>query len=297
MKPRLLSPAIFAPTRRAVGPLDWLVCGITTRHAVIARESRRDLAARLPGLAGLGAVRVVLAEQVHGRRIAVITQGNERNGPAEGAERCGEPGPVAVADLGVRGGADAHVVEIPPGRKEAGDPVEAPGVDGLIVAEPEVLVAVSTADCVPIVLADERARRVAVLHAGRESTRLGIVPNAMECLRSLGSRPQDMRVWIGPSISAARYEVSRAIAEEFRARFGRYDGATTGPEGRHLDLAEINRRELMSAGLHPDRIERDPRCTFERDDLFFSYRRDCGVAGRMLAFAVIVARPGGALVP
>ncbi|HUT23240.1 MAG TPA: polyphenol oxidase family protein, partial [Sumerlaeia bacterium] len=222
MRPRLLSPAIFAATRGAVGPLDWLVCGMSTRHAVVAGESRLDLAARLPHLAGLSAVRVVIGEQAHGRRIAVIVQGDEQNGPPKTADQCAETEKRAAADPKVRAGVNVRVVEIPPGRKGAGSPVEIPGVDGLIVSDPGILVAVSTADCVPIVLADERARRSAVLHAGREGTRLGIVPNAIERLRDLGSRPQDMRVWIGPSISAAHYEVSRTIAEGFRAQFGGY---------------------------------------------------------------------------
>jgi len=193
---------------------------------------------------GLPQARIVLAGQVHG---------------------CG----VARAD------------QDPPPRDKVR---EIPGVDALATASPLVLIGVFTADCLPVALVDPRRRNLAVAHAGREGTRQGIVRKTVECLREMGSAPRDMVAWVGPSICAAHYEVSEEIAAQFRERFGHNAGLVAGPEGRHLDLREINRRELTECGVDPSRIEVDPRCTLEDADLFYSYRREGASAGRMLTF-------------
>jgi YfiH family protein len=143
---------------------------------------------------------------------------------------------------------------------------------------------VFTADCVPIALVDPRRRNLAVAHAGREGTLQGIVRKTVECLREMGSAPRDMVAWVGPSICAAHYEVSEELAAQFRERFGHNAGVVAGPEGRHLDLKEIVRRELTECGVDSSRIEMDPRCTLEDADLFYSYRREGASAGRMFTF-------------
>jgi hypothetical protein len=129
---------------------------------------------------------------------------------------------------------------------------------------------------------------VATVHAGRESTRREIARRTVARMASLGSETGDLLAWIGPSICADHYEVSEELAQPFRRAFGRWLGAVGGPEGRHLDLAKINRLQLIEAGLAPDRVAREERCTFE-DQALCSYRRDADDAGRMFTFAAMRA--------
>ncbi len=74
------------------------------------------------------------------------------------------------------------------------------------------------------------------------------------------------------------------MARDFARSLG--DVTVGGPEGRHLDLREANRLALLAEGLRPSHIEVDPRCTYDNPALFYSYRRDAGLAGRMLTFAL-----------
>jgi purine-nucleoside/S-methyl-5'-thioadenosine phosphorylase / adenosine deaminase len=253
MPSQIIEPHIF-------DSLDWLRCGMTAREAVEPGQDRLALAARLADLLSEndGAVSqrapVVVGEQVHGDEIAVV--GGEES------------------DMGLL---------------EPGEIVELPGVDALIGDQPGLFVGVFTADCVPIVFADPERRTVAVAHAGREGTRLGIARKVLDRLQALGSKPTDLLVWVGPSISVEHYEVSVEIAGDFRDHFGHYPGAVQGPDLRNLALGSINWCELISAGIPIERIELDARCTFESVDLFHSYRRDGADAGRMLTFAGVVA--------
>jgi YfiH family protein len=228
--------------------LEWLRAGMTARGDSRAREDRLELAGRLPSLLEIPTLAVVVPGQVH--RDIVIEVGRQ----------------------------DACAT-----RSRSSEVIEIAGADGLVTDLAGVAIGVFSADCVPVVLADPDSRRIAVVHAGREGTRLGIVRRAVERMGAAGSDPARIWAWIGPSISGERYEVSEEIAGDFRERFGRYQGAV---DGRFLFLAEINRRELIECGLAPERIEVDPRCTCDRADLFYSYRRDGSGTGRMLTFAV-----------
>lgn len=241
--PKIIRPHLFES-------LDWLDCGMTTRVAAEPDEPRLGVAADLPALLGLEPVPVVVGEQVHGHRLAVV-------------------------------GSDVEDSE----QVEPGEVFEVPGADGVVASEPGWLVGVFTADCVPVTLVDRRSRRVAVAHAGRKGTLQGIVPRALRHLVKLGSNVEDLLVWIGPSICGYHYEVSEEMAAEFRDHFSHFPGAIGGDEFRNLNLGVINWCQLVQAGLSPDRIELDARCTFEEDDLFYSYRRDGGTGGRMLTFA------------
>lgn len=247
--PDLLEPSLFAS-------LDWLRAGITTRSFAPPDEDRLHLAQRAPSLIGTPTAPVVVGEQVHGAAIAAVG--------SFGSEDDSCPSERAVAT------------------PEQGSIVEIPAVDGLATQEPGVVLGVFTADCVPIVLVDPHTRAFAVLHAGREGTRLGIAPAAARLLLSAGSRAQDLLAWIAPAISQPHYQVSEQIAADFQERFGHYPGAV---EGRHLALAEINRQELLTLGIPPNQIELHTHCTHERVDLFHSYRRDGAGTGRMFTFA------------
>jgi purine-nucleoside/S-methyl-5'-thioadenosine phosphorylase / adenosine deaminase len=149
--------------------------------------------------------------------------------------------------------------------------------DALLESTPGSVVAVKTADCIPILLADERNRAVAAVHAGWRGTAAQIARNAVNTMRQrFGSRPGDLHAALGPGIGKCCYEVGAEVAQQF------------GGTGRiHIDLAELNRQQLVAAGLSPDRVYIANLCTMCLRDEFHSYRRDKEAAGRLYSFAGI----------
>ena len=149
--------------------------------------------------------------------------------------------------------------------------------DALLENTPGAVVAVRTADCIPIVLVDGRLRAVAAVHAGWRGTAARIVQRAVEgmCER-FGTLPTDVHAAIGPGIGACCYEVGPEVAAQF------------GAQGRtHIDLAGANRGQLIEAGVTPGRIYASNLCTMCLSEDFHSFRRDGEAAGRQFSFAGI----------
>jgi hypothetical protein len=174
--------------------------------------------------------------------------------------------------------------------------------DGMMTDQPGILLAIQTADCIPVLVADRRHRAVAGFHAGWRGTVKQIVEEGVARMRSeFGSRPEDLVAAIGPGIGACCYEVGTEVEDEFVAQFTyaaelflKVDSARTERSpglgaGLHLDLVEANRHQLLGAGLAPDTIMVVQQCTSCNPDRFFSYRAERGTTGRMLS--VIGIRP------
>lgn len=162
----------------------------------------------------------------------------------------------------------------------------APGVtgegDGLITHEPQLAISVRTADCYPILLADERLRVIAALHAGWRGISGGIVHEALHRMRTeFGSRPADIRAAVGPGIGACCYWVGEEVAQKFGMR-----------QAGKIDLAGANRQQLMEEGLAAEKIEVTGLCTHCETNEFFSYRREKENAGRMISWAKLVSSRG-----
>ena len=152
--------------------------------------------------------------------------------------------------------------------------------DALVTNRPGLALAVRTADCYPILLADSRNRAVAAVHAGWRGTSTHILHRALEKMNAeFGTSPADVHAAIGPGIGVCCYEVGEEVAH----RFG------LPPIRTHLDLARENRNQLEAAGVAPQNIEALGVCTFCDAERFFSYRRDKEQAGRMTSFIRIVA--------
>ena len=149
--------------------------------------------------------------------------------------------------------------------------------DALLENLPGSVVAVKTADCIPVLLVDERSRAVAAVHAGWRGTAARIVAGAVASMAArFGTRPQDLHAAIGPGIGKCCYEVGPEVAAQF------------GGQGRgHIDLADANRRQLEESGVTPHRIYASNLCTMCRGEEFDSFRRDQKAAGRMYSFAGI----------
>ena len=150
--------------------------------------------------------------------------------------------------------------------------------DALLENTPGSIVAVKTADCIPLLLVDDEHRAVAAVHAGWRGTADGIARRAVEAMTArFGAKPGALLAAIGPGIGNCCFEVGPEVA----ARFGR--------EGRvHIDLAEENRRQLMEAGVTPGRIYASNLCTMCGAGEFHSFRRDREAAGRMYSFAGLI---------
>ena len=165
--------------------------------------------------------------------------------------------------------------------------------DGLVAVEPGTVLAVHAADCVPILLADPRTGAVAAVHAGWRGTAAGIASEAVTVMVDrFGTRPEDVLAAIGPSIGPCHYEVDEPVLE--RLRHWPWWKAVTTPNARgrwQLDLRAANRRQLVDAGVLPERTEVLDLCTYHHPDLFYSHRRE-RVTGRMAAIIAPPQPPG-----
>ena len=171
---------------------------------------------------------------------------------------------------------------------------------------PGLLLAVQTADCVPILLADPKNRAVAAVHAGWRGTLQRIVAKAIGKMQmQFGTKPAHLLAAIGPSIGGCCYEVGTEVASEFRSQFPNasewFDELRTGdepnplqwlsmkppghqppPKNVLLDLRKANRAQLLEAGLRAQNIVVSDLCTACRDFLF-SYRKEAGATGRLMS--------------
>ena len=188
--------------------------------------------------------------------------------------------------------------------------------DGVMTAEPGILLAVQTADCIPVLVADRKRRVVAAFHAGWRGTVKRIVETGIGRMRfEFGSRPEDLVAAIGPGIGVCCYAVGDEVLSIFESQFSYarllfrevYDSdpvrtrypmlfltqrapghSPIGPS-LHVDLIEANRRQLLDAGLKASAISVVGGCTSCQRELFFSHRASRGHAGRMMS--VIGIRP------
>jgi polyphenol oxidase len=179
-------------------------------------------------------------------------------------------------------------------------------VDALITRERGVGLALSFADCVPIVFYDPVEQVIGLTHAGWRGTARGIViATVEEMCAQFGCQPANIRASIAPSIGVCCYEVSEQVRQLFSGEqafddmpvrshlrgFVRESATFTQVQlpdrtSLRLDLCTTNRQQLLMAGLQPEHIEIADICTSCHTELFFSYRRENGITGR---FAVIIA--------
>lgn len=160
-------------------------------------------------------------------------------------------------------------------------PVRANGYDALVTNQPGLLLAVSVADCVPILVYDPQNQAVAAIHAGWRGTVAGIVEKTIRQMAvEFGTEGRDCAAYVGTCISAAEYEVGEEVAAEFAPQFKHWD-ATRGKF--RVDLKAANAAQLLAVGVPETRVEVSPFCTVQHNADYFSHRADGGVTGRMLA--------------
>jgi YfiH family protein len=189
--------------------------------------------------------------------------------------------------------------------------------DGLITNTPGLLLAIQTADCLPVILADKKHRVIGVFHAGWRGTVKRIVEKGVgEMRRYFGSDPRNMVAAIGPGVQGCCYQVGEEVRVKFGAQFAyaaelfrevkesdpvrekypllfltaRAPGHSELPVNIFLDLVEANRRQLIDAGVPAKNIEASSPCTACHTGLLFSHRTEKGVTGRLMAVAGIRPR-------
>lgn len=183
-------------------------------------------------------------------------------------------------------------VELPLGGLEASAAL--PEADAVMTVAPQQAAWVCTADCTPVLIADEATRQVAAVHAGWRGTALGIVPETIQRLQAQGSDLQNLRVAMGPAIAGEVYQVTTQVAATvgrslavadlndaddatLLAHLETIDPSPLFPDAMpghvRLDVRRVNALQLLALGLQPEQIAIAPHCTYQEPERFFSYRR------------------------
>ena len=152
----------------------------------------------------------------------------------------------------------------------------APKADAVVTSRPGLAIAVSTADCVPVLLADPHAKVVGAAHAGWRGALSGVLEATVGAMERLGADRTRISASIGPAISQSAYEVGN----EFEVQFLEQDRASArffqreqGQERPRFDLTGYVASRLLAAGVTG--VENLHMCTYRDTTRFFSYRRSC----------------------
>jgi polyphenol oxidase len=155
--------------------------------------------------------------------------------------------------------------------------------DALMTSLSETLIAICTADCVPVILVDAETRKICVVHAGWKGIYSLIVPRALAALEGAAQgKTANIYAFVGPAIGPCCYEVDGTRAELFNQEYVIREAGKI-----RLDLPAIVIDQLGQAGLDADKITDSGMCTCCRKDLFYSFRRD-GICGRQMAAAALL---------
>ena len=241
----------------------------TTRHWALGAPADGDRAAAWDDVAralGVGRAHLLRVHQVHGTSVVV------------------------------RRPCDAH---------HPGEPDEPfPDADIIVSDDPALALAIQTADCVPLLIADRRTGAVAAAHAGWKGMAASVPLVTVDALsRHLGSRPADLVAAVGPSVGACCYEVGDDVLDAFRR--GGFEAAarrrcffpapqpsaknpsisglprTPRPDHWFFDLWAAARQQLEAAGIPADQVHVAELCTASHPAALCSYRRDGKRAGRI----------------
>ena len=152
--------------------------------------------------------------------------------------------------------------------------------DALITNSPNTCLGILTADCLPILLVDQKTKVIAAVHAGRQGTALHITARVIKKMeKEFGCSSKDLLIAIGPSIGSCCYEIDKRVFHREWEPFSISRGA-----GKWMvDLAQINIAQMKREGIKEEQIFWINLCTHCHGDFFFSYRRE-GETGRQLSF-------------
>ncbi|NRA52913.1 MAG: peptidoglycan editing factor PgeF [Gammaproteobacteria bacterium] len=153
-----------------------------------------------------------------------------------------------------------------------------PTADGAITQVANRVMAVMTADCLPLLICDSRGQQVAAVHAGWRGLANGIIEQSVAKFKVA---PQDLMVWLGPAIGANAFEVGQDVVDCFvKKRPQDLECFTSVGEKYLANLYQLARARLADLGIK--QVSGGDYCTYTQQELFFSYRRD-GQTGRMVS--------------
>ena len=278
---------------QSLSPLPWLVHGFSTRQGGVSTCYGGNAL-------NLGLTQHDSRENVERNRALFLAGVG-----AENEDRCVWP----LVQLRQVHSSVVHRITVAPHEPLTGD--------GLITNIVGLLLAVKTADCVPVLVVDAKHRAVGAFHAGWHGTVARVVEKGIgEMRRQFGSTPRDLRAALGPSIRRCCYQVGFEVRSEFESQFSYADElfeeifdanaihvrypmlflnqrapghGDFGPE-IHLDLVEANKRQLEDAGMREQQITVVGGCTACDTTRFFSHRAEFGKTGRMMAVIGIRAK-------
>jgi YfiH family protein len=183
-----------------------------------------------------------------------------------------------------------HAADARPAEDSHGDTVYC---DAIVSNAAGVLAGVKTADCVPVLLADPATGSYAAVHAGWRGTLAQVVTKALKRMTmEYDANPRDVIVAIGPAAAACCYEVGSEVIDAFTQSFPNQKKLFTPTREHHacINLLQANREQLVSAEIDLKRIYVAPLCTMCRTDLFFSYRREKNVHGKVGRLMSVIGR-------
>lgn len=168
--------------------------------------------------------------------------------------------------------------------------LDEPEADAAVTAVPGTVLAILTADCLPVVFSARDGSEIAAAHAGWPGLSAGMLEATVAAMRT---RPSRLQAWIGPAAGPQRYEIGEEVRERFLAHDARAAAAFTATRAAHwrVDLFAIARMRMVDAGIDPAAIHGGGICTISDPQRFFSHRRSTsdGSArtGRMATLAWI----------
>jgi len=155
--------------------------------------------------------------------------------------------------------------------------ITTPKADASYTVEREVVCAVMTADCLPLLITDTKGSCVAAIHAGWRGLCDGIIETTIE---TLPAKNEELLVWLGPAIGANVYEIGVEVYDAFTKNDAEAKQAFTSTSAQHwlFDIYCLAKQRLQRIGVR--QIFGGDHCTLSEKEHFFSYRRD-NITGRM----------------
>lgn len=161
-------------------------------------------------------------------------------------------------------------------------------IDALVTNLPGVAIAVNTADCVPVLLADSKAGVIAAIHSGWKGTVGKISSLAIKKMTTLGATPSEIKAFIGVSICSNCFEVGDEVVEQFRIAFPHAPEIIINRQPRcHIDLQQACRQTLIDCKLTPENITLSNICSRCNPETYFSARRIGINSGRTLSGLIL----------
>ncbi len=150
--------------------------------------------------------------------------------------------------------------------------------DAMITDKPGIALCISTADCTAVFIYDKKRKIISAVHSGWKGTQRRITGKTIIKLKNeFNCNPEDMYVYLGPSISQVNYQVGKEVAQYFDKKY-----LVKENDKYFLDLSSSNYDMLIEEGIPAHQIQRSSLCSFEFDEVLHSYRREGKNSGRAL---------------